>query len=194
MESISEKNNYVKISYIILDIIPRFSRKLFIEKWNEKHPDKRWNSDANSGNNLYSELPEGFRRNKAKKIFIDKMVTGRESEWDTTTLAQVLVDSGLNLIKKCRRKGQRSNPLRISEQIDTLRHVRNNFFAHLPSMSYSSQEFADSLANIKRIALSLFGEEAVREIAVIETSKIEKEIYEMADELVKAELNCLKGK
>ena len=194
MEPSQEKDNYVKISYLILDVIPTHLRKLFIEKWNDRHPDKIWNSDEESGKHLYNELSERFRNSKTKRIFISKMLTGKEVEWDTTLLTQVFLESGLNLIESCRPEGERNSPLRISEKIDTIRHIRNDYFAHLPSISYSSKDFADALMSIKSIARKLFGEEVVDEISVLEASQIERGMSETADKMLQQELNCLRGK
>ena len=178
MEFNEERENFVKLSYIILEIAAKHLRILFIKKWNEKYPNQQWNSDAASGKFLDNELQSGFRKSKGNTKYIIKMATGNEQEWDTTTLVKVMLDCGLNLVEGCRSKDQRSIPFRSSEEIEIIRNYRNDFFAHMPKMSCTSNEFKQAVSDIRKSAKNLFGEDVENEIGEIENWSINKEIIE----------------
>ena len=173
-----ERENFVKLSYIILEIAAKHLRILFIQKWNEKYPNQQWTSDATSGNFLYNKLSTGFRNSKSNTEYVNKMKTGNEQEWDTTTLVKVMLDCGLKLVEGCRSKDQRSIPFRPSEEIDIIRKYRNGFFAHIPKMSCASNDFKQAVSDIKSAAKNLFGEDVENEIGEIENWSINEEIIE----------------
>ena len=192
MEYTKERENFVKLSYIILDISAKHLRILFKNKWNDKYngqkyPNQQWNSDATSGNFLYNELPTGFRDGKGNKEYVTKMKTGIEQEWDITTLVKVMLDCGLDLVKGCRPKDQRSTPFRLSEEIEIIRECRNKLFAHSPRMSCKPKEFKQAVSDIKTAAKNLFGEDAEKEIGEIENGSLDKGIIERLEKLFKME-------
>ena len=192
MEFTKERENFVKLSYIILDISAKHLRMLFKKKWNDKYngqnyPNQPWNSDATSGNNLYNELPTGFRDGKGNKEYVAKMQTGIEQEWDITTLVKVMLECGLNLVQGCRSMGERRFPLRPSEEIDIIRKYRDGLFAHLPEMSCKSNDFNQAVSDIKSAAKNLFGEDAENEIGEIENWSLDKGIIERLEKLFKME-------
>ena len=184
MEWNTERENFLKVSYIILDIIPKQLQKLFIEKWNEKYPDQIWSSDASSGSHMYDKLSDGFKDNKMKKMFVDQFKKGNEQEWDTTTLVQAMLHSGLDLVPPCRNKHKRTYPLRISEEIDIIRGIRNELFAHLTSTSYTSGEFSEILEDIKCVAKNLFGKDIETEIYKVQTSPVKVLEYKTSDAII----------
>ena len=192
MEFTEERENFVKLSYIILDFAAKHLRFLFIKKWNDKYngqtyPNQQWNSDATSGKFLYNELPSGFRNGKGNTEYVIKMETGNEQEWDTTTLVKVMLDCGLNLVQGCRSKDQRSIPFRPSEEIEIIRKYRNGLFAHMPKMSCTSNDFKRALSDIKSAAKNLFGEDAEKEVDEIQNWSIDERIIERLEKLVKME-------
>ena len=173
-----EGENFVKLSYIILDIGAKYLRKFFKKKWDEKYPDQKWNSDSTSGEYLYSVLTRKFTRAIHMQVYVNKWKTGKEHEWDTTTLVKVLLNPGLNLINDF-----------CSKQLDIIRNIRNDYFAHLPSMSCLYEEFIEVLAKFKTAANDLFGEEAKNEIDEVENSPLGKKI---ADQVQKRLQNVIK--
>ena len=187
MEFTEERKNFIKLSYIIFDIAAKHLRILFKKKWNEKYPIQQWNSDAMSGNFLYNKLSTGFRDSKGNKVYVNKMKTGNEQEWDTTTLVKVLLDCGLKLVDGCRDKNKRTFPFRPSEEIEIIRECRNGLFAHLPKASCTSTEFNQAVSDIKSAAKNLFGEDAEKEICEIENGSIDKGIIERLEKLLKLE-------
>ena len=187
MEITEERENFIKLSYIIVEVVAKHLRALFIKKWNNKYPSQQWNSDAASGIFLYNILPIGFRSSTGNTVYVDKMKTGKEEEWDTTTLVKVMLNSGLNLVQGCRPVNQRSIPLRPSEEIEVIRNYRNGSFAHLPMMLCKSNEFKQAVADIKSAAKGLFGVDVEKEICEVENCSIDKTIIEKLVKLIKME-------
>ena len=217
MEFTEERMNFVKLSYILLDVVAKHLRELFIKKWNEKYPNNQWTSDATSGDFLYNELPfikaakdaedakiakaakavkDGNKKEKEVKKkgnpYHDKMKTGKEEEWDITTLVKVMLDSGLNLVPGCRGMNERNPPLLVSEEIDIIRQSRNTSFGHETSMSCSPNKFATVVTEIKSVAKSLFGDDVEKEICEIENGSIDKTMIEKLVELFKMETDLKK--
>ena len=181
MQTSDEEENFIKITKLVLDIFPKYLRKCFIEQWNKKYPSQPWQSDNASGTFFFNSLPPKVKANKSRQIYMDKLKDGNEQEWDTTTVVYALIDTGLQLVEGSRPKDQRNHPLRISEQIETIRDVRN-FVAHASSMLCSPTKFTEILTEIKSKAIDIFDANAVQEIVAIETSQIESQ---MAVELKK---------
>lgn len=185
MALLQEGENFVKLSFILFDIGARHLRQLFKKMWDEKYPNQKWNSDDASGDYLYNELSSDFTRSRSKQMYIEKWRKGKDHEWDTTTLVKVMLESGLNLVKGCRPEGERTKPLRTSEEINIIRNIRNDFFAHLPTMSCPSDDYTRVIADIKRTAKNLFGEEAEHEIHKIESSPVGEDIIGQVEQLLK---------
>ena len=167
-----ERENFLKVAYIILEILPTELRKLFIEKWNKKYPDQKWTSDVNSGSYMCNLLSKRFKNADDKKCLVAQFEKGNEEDWDMTALVQALLHSGLKLVQNCRKRSQRTHPLHISELIEDMQRIRNEFFAHKPKMSYSSEQFAETLSKIKDTAKNLFGEDIESEISIVEISPV----------------------
>ena len=145
-----EEKNFVKITKIILDILPKYLRKCFVERWNNKYPNMKWKSNSASGEYLYKQMPNNIKTDYTKKVRIDSVKKGNQEDWDTTTLVFVMLYSGLHLIEQCRPQTQRKEPLLISEAIDTIRNIRNVYFAHAKSMSCSNDVFERVMTELKR--------------------------------------------
>ena len=176
MELTDEETNFVKITKIVLEIVPKYLRECFKQQWNKKYPNQQWQSNTVSGNFLFGELGCGIKSNKSREVYIDKLREGNEQQWDTTTLVFAMVQSGLNLIDGCRAKDQRSSPLRISEELEIVRDVRNSVFAHACNMSCSNEDFTCIIARIKCVARNIFIQGAEDEIENIEKSQIETQM------------------
>ena len=167
----AEEENFIKITKLILETVPKHLRNLFVEKWDEKYPNDKWQSDLASGNFLFNEIPNAAKNGK-NGVYANNMKSGKESEWDTTTLVYAMLYSKLNLITNCRPDDQRSAPLLISEEIDIIRKVRNEFFAHASSMQCSSATFIGIAWKIKSVAKNVFGANAENDIDDIVTSQL----------------------
>jgi len=172
MEITFEEQNFIKMARIFLDVAPRYLRKLFVDKWDEKHPNQKWQSDNVSGAILIDKLPPEIKSNRRNKLYLDKMEAGNEEDWDTTTLVFALLFSHLNLIQVCRPRNKRKFPLRTSEEIDIIRETRNEFFAHASSMRCSSSTFMDIVSKMKNVSKNIFGDNAEKEIGRIEMTQV----------------------
>ena len=164
MELSPEKDYFVKLSYILLDVVARHLREYFIELWDQKYPSEKWHDDVRKKSlKLQSLLVTKDGRQKQDPYSL-KILNGNEQEWDITTLIRALLDSGFKLIEGCRPPDQRTIPLRESEELEVIRGIRNSEYAHLPSMSCTLDEFIDIMIKVNRAANNLFGIDAEREI------------------------------
>ena len=58
------------------------------------------------------------------------------SDWDPTVLFFIFLNAGLKLIDGARPANARIAPYGISEELESLRNVRNTCFAHIKSSDY----------------------------------------------------------
>ena len=188
--SLSRKREYfIKITKIVLDIFPNYLRKLFIEKWDEKYPNNKWQSDSASGNFVFTEIPNAAK-NGRNGVYASNMQSGNESDWDTTTLVYAMLYSQLNLIPSCRPDGQRSAPLLISEEIDIIREIRNEFFAHAANMKFSFRTFLEVLLKVHSVAENIFGINAEHEIEDLVKSQISNQVADLLKQQLHIEKDC----
>ena len=174
MELDDEHENFVKLVKIIIEVLPKHLRTLFVDKWDTKYPTQQWTHDAASGQLLHNEIPQGVKKNKRSfhNTLEQMILTGDIETWDPTALFFVLLFAGINLIGTCRPKKQRNPPFTESENIDRLREIRNTFFAHVTNMSISAIEFGNISAELEAIAKDVFGNTAENEIDQIVNSQI----------------------
>ena len=176
MELAVEEANFVRITKVVVDIVPKHLRQCFKQQWNKKYPNNKWNSDKASGDFIFNQLRDSIKNNEIKQIYVEKLKKGEEQEWDTNTLAFALLDSGLKLIESCRPKCQRTSPFRIRDGIEIIRDIRNSFFAHAANMSCSNAEVVAITEKIKIVAQNIFGQDAVDEIEEIMRPEIETQL------------------
>jgi len=160
----TEKENYVRLAYVLLNVVAKHLRRYFIKLWDEKRPSEKWDGINNKKAKLQKLL--------VGNIATERMLDGNEENWDTTTLLHAILDSGLKLMEGRRPHTERSLPLLEGEQIDIIRDIRNSHYGHFLCMSCSDEKFKDIMADIKCVAKERFGEEAEKEIVNIETSPI----------------------
>ena len=173
-----EEEYFVKVTKIVLEIVPKYLRKLFIEKWDQKYPNNKWQSDSASGNFVFTEIPNASK-NGRNGVYARNMQSGDENKWDNTTLVYAMLYSQLNLIPSCRPDGQRSAPLLISEEIDIIRKIRNEFFAHASNMKCSFRPFLEIISQVHSVAENIFGINAKHEIEDLVKSNITIDIAEL---------------
>ena len=183
-----EEEYFVKITKIVLEIIPKYLRKLFIDKWDQKYQNNRWQSNIASGNFLFNKIPN-TAKNGRNRVYAINMQSGKESDWDTTTLVYAMLYSQLNLIPSCRPDGQRSAPLLISEEIDIIRKIRNEFFAHAHNMKSSFRPFLEIISQVHSVAENIFGINAKHEIEDLVKSQISTNVADLLKEQLHIEKN-----
>ena len=188
MELSSEKDHFVKLSYILLDVVAQHLREYFVKLWDRKYSKEKWHDDVARRNlKLQSLLVTAFGRQK-QDISSLKILKGNEQDWDITTSIKAILDSGLKLIEGCRPLDQRRPPLRDSEELEILRGVRNSDYAHLPRMSCASDEFIDIMIKVKSAVKNLFGGDTEREIYRIEISSITAPMREKVEKMLEGKL------
>ena len=176
MELSTEGANSVKISKVILNIVPKHLRSCFTKSWNEKHPDSQWHSDNASGEFLHNKLPEKVKKERGNEKFINNLKKGNEQEWDTATLVFIMLYSGLDLTEPCRPENERKEPLRISEAINIINETRNVYFANASNTSCQSDVYSSAMKDIKYAARYL-ADDVEREIdESVSNSQIEMEM------------------
>ena len=80
------------------------------------------------------------------------MKAGDEAKWDITVLVFVLLDAGLKLVEGSRQKCERKLPLRMSEEIEIIRDIRNDYYGHVKSMSSKMENFLEIMSKITSVA------------------------------------------
>ena len=174
MDLNDEHENFVKLVKIIIEILPKYLRAIFVDKWDTKYPNHQWTNDPASGQLLHNAIPHSVKKNKRSfhNTLEQMILTGDIEAWDPTALYFVLLFAGLNLIGTCRPKSIRNPPFTESENIDRLREIRNEFFGHVTNMSISAVEFGRISAELSAIAKDVFGSTAENEIDQIVNSQI----------------------
>ena len=188
MELSPEKDHFVKLSYILFDVVPRYLRDYFIRLWDQKYPNEKWHDDVGRKTRKLQRLlvtKDGRQKQDAHSL---KILNGDEEEWDITTLMHAILDSGLKLIKGCRPPDQRTIPLRESEELEIIRGIWNSEYAHLPDMSCTLDEFIDIMIKVNRAANNLFGIDAEREIYRILLSSTTIPMREQVEKLLDSKL------
>ena len=184
MELSPDKERFIKLSSICLDIVPIHLRKLFIKKWNGNSGNQQWKSDRSSGTELFNKLSQKLQMSKKERSYTDKLREGNEKEWDMTVLGKVFLEYGLKLIDGPRCITDRCSPFNDGEKVSILRDLRNQYYAHLPSMSCSSDVFKRIIDETKLAGDGLFEKTFAFEIDAIEKSSIKEEKLRDIERLV----------
>ena len=191
MELDEEEKNFVKLTKIILNIVPKHLRIFFVKKWDENFPSKPWKSDKTNGTFIYHEILKKNRDKFPRDSSIEKKILeGNEEGWDTTTLMFVLLFSNLKLIIPRRDKSIPVDQELECEEIDKFRVIRNTVFAHAKNMSCSSADFSTIIQSVKHAANHLFDSDAINEIHNIEISKYETKMEKQLEDLLEEEMKC----
>ena len=170
MEFSLEKDNFLKVSYILKDIVPRHFREYFVKLWDQKYPNKKWSDDIAKRNlKLQSLLVVKDGEEKQDPSF-QTILKGNEQEWDITICVRAILEPSLNLLKGCRSQDQQS--------IEIIQKIQNSHSAHLASMLYTADEFTDVMSEVKGAAKNLFGAGAEREILKIALFPIDTSVRE----------------
>ena len=184
MELSSDRERFIKLSWIVLEIIPTHLRNLLIKKWNEQSSNQKWNSDISSGTNLFNKLSRNLQKNGNEQIYISKIREGNEQDWDITILGKVFLDYGLKLIDDPRYLKDRCSPFNDGEKVSILRDIRNQYFAQLPSMSCLPGVFERIINEVKIAGDDLFEKSFQSDIDIIEHLSIKEEERKEIERLV----------
>ena len=192
MEILTEEEvNFAKLTKIILDIVPKYLRRVFISNWNDKYEKQHmpWKSDSTSGYNWFSNLPAAVQKSRKREKEIEKIKVGDEEAWDTTTLVFALLSTGQNLIPGSLSKEKRTAQLDISKEIEVIRDIRKSVFHCMPTISCSNEDFADIVRKVKAVAKNIFGQDAEDEIDDIVKSQIKTRLTVELQKQLDVEIN-----
>ena len=180
-----EGENFVRFAKIILEVVPANLRTLFESKWNTKYPLNQWDDTRKSGSFLLREInkrPSAMLSSQMKET----LKAGDKNQWDSTTLFFVLLGK-LGLTPAMRLFPQRSPPLLVSEEIDKLRVIRNESFAHIPAASITNADYHQTVLEIENIFTNLGWMQGLQEIQLIKQTVISTTQMEALKEKFKAE-------
>ena len=176
-----EEKNFMKLTQIILDVIPKYLRKLFIKLWNDKFHTTTWNSDSASGESLWSAIPVEIQNDKRRcpQDVQSKLLTGNEESWDATLLIFLLLHFKLNLIENC-------DP--TSERIENIRVIRNTFFGHAAKLTLSDADYLIISNELRYNALLVFEDDSIDEICTILAAEFETQLAVILRERLSLEI------
>ena len=172
MKLTAEEENVIKITEIILEIVPKYLRKLIINYWSITCSSRKWLEDDLSAMMFPTIKPYVTCHDIEKRHYFHTMESVVVGEWHTSTLIIAFLESGMFLVKGCRPFNRRRLPFRVSEEIDKIRMVRKDFFADPSSIQYSSVPFTEVASKIKSVSKNIFDVDAGKELDEIMRSKI----------------------
>eukprot|EP00112_Aurelia_sp_Birch-Aquarium-sp1_P017644 Seg411.5 transcript_id=Seg411.5/GoldUCD/mRNA.D3Y31 product="hypothetical protein" protein_id=Seg411.5/GoldUCD/D3Y31 len=167
MDLTGDKGNFSKLTEVILTIIPKYLRQYFKGKWNQASPQMIWNDSPADGQHLTSKITIKYPFKELKNV----LAQGNSNDWDPTALFFVLCQSGA-IIPHCRKPPQRVAPLRDSENLDKLRTIRNEFFAHRSIASISLNDFNKAIMEIESVFQIFHWQNGLCEIDAVKKSMI----------------------
>ena len=174
LEVSTEEANVIVVTDLLENVIPKYLRIHFIEQWNDKYPDQIWRSNS-SGKDLLGKLSGVIKNNMSSEVK-RALEAGNDEQWDLNTLWFVFQNSDVNLVKHCRKQGQRAitSSSISSKEIDDLLCIKKKFFSdHTRNLSCPSEEFRDIVGKVKEFARHVLSEHA------------QNAIYEKVEELSK---------
>ena len=137
-----------------MSVIPNHLRRFFKIRWDEEYQNQKWKSNSESGEFLVSELPYQVKTNTANTE-INKLKTGNETDWGVATIANILLDSHLQLVTDSEEQ---------KEGIETLMEIEKSFYEDRENMEYSFDDFKYFAGDIIVASKKVFDEIANDEI------------------------------
>ena len=174
MDLTREEENFCKSTKMIIEIMPKHLRQLFVAEWDAKFPSQPWANDNVSGQLLFNAIPDSVKKGNGdlkRKELQPKILSGDANSWDPTILFYLFLYADLQLIDACRPYTE------ITAAIDRFRELRNSYFGHPANISMSVDDFETLSKEIKDIAKFLFGAAAENEIDQIKHSQIKSLEY-----------------
>ena len=133
-----EQLNYYRICYVTTDILPEGLRTIFKQEWDSRYKATmgEWKDEPRNGTDFYyAESPRNQKRNAH---LLATIVKGNRAEWDCTMLFYAILYSdcisGLNAV--------------VKSNVDDLRKIRNEEFAHMPQGQLSDLDFQSAMSKV----------------------------------------------
>lgn len=188
MDLTGDKENFSKLTEVILTIVPKYLRQYFKDKWDKKFPQNIWIDSIADGQFLTSKLKCRYPFTDLKK----QLERGNRCDWDSTALLFVLCSTDV-VIPGCRAPPHRTQPLRQSENLAELRQIRNDFFAHRVSASIPTTEFNKVISDIEKIFTILNWQNGLQEVESVKQSLIVTPLSKQIQEQLDAAIELNKG-
>ena len=137
-EYVDEQLNYYRICHVTTDILTEGLRTIFKQEWDGRYRTTlgEWKDDPSNGRDFYNA--ESRRNRKRNKHMLSTMIKGNRAEWDSTMLFYAILNSdcisSLNAV--------------VEMNVDDLRKVRNETFAHMPRGQLSELEFKNAIGKV----------------------------------------------
>ena len=125
-----EEVNFRAIDDLLLSVIPKHLRRFFKSRWDQQYPNLEWKSNSENGEFLVSKLSIEFKTTKANAE-ISNLKTGHEMDWGVATIANILLDSHLQLV----------TDVKLKEGIETLIEIEKSFYEVKEKMECSFDDF-----------------------------------------------------
>ncbi|CAH3125991.1 unnamed protein product, partial [Pocillopora meandrina] len=142
-----KKLNYFRICHVVTDIIPQGLRSIFKQEWDSRYQATlgEWKDTPQNGLDFYNKESPRSRTRNARPL--ERIKNGKREQWDCTTLFFAILHSdsigqGLDLA--------------VRSNVDDLREVRNEEFAHVSHGQLSGLQFNLAVRKVE-IAFLLLG-------------------------------------
>ena len=191
MDLTCEEENFCKSTKMIIEIMPKHLRQLFVTEWNAKFPSQPWANDAVSGQLLFNAIPPSAKNKNGdlnRKELQPKILSGDANSWDPTILFYLFFFADLQLIDTCRPYTQ------TASTINRFRELRNSYFGHPANTCISVDDFETLSKEIKDIAKDLFGTLAENEIDQVIRSQMTTPEYHALKRMYKQDYDDFKSR
>ena len=130
--------NYFKVCFIVTDELAEGLREIFKREWDNRHKAilGEWKDEPKNGMDFWSGESDRNRSRNAHLLRVIKK--GNRAEWDCTMLFYAILFSDCIY----------SLSLAVQSNVDNLRKLRNEDFAHMPRGHLSSIEFQNVVSKI----------------------------------------------
>jgi tetratricopeptide (TPR) repeat protein len=151
-----EKQNYIRVRHIVMNVARTELRKFFIQEWNNRYQASfgAWDDTNVSGNQLFNR--EKTRARPYKNMFQSKFQHGDTNQWDSSVLFDAILYS--NSIGAC------LSP-KIKTEVDNLRKSRNKITHEMLDEKLTDIEFQTMTTSVEN-ALNTLGL-SIREVVRI---------------------------
>ena len=139
-EYTKEQLNYFRICYVTTDTLTEGLREIFKQEWDKQYKSTKgeWKDEPRNGLDFYNgESPKNQKRNAH---LLATMKNGNREEWDCTMLFYAI------LFSDC---VGRSLNATVKKNVDDLRNLRNQKFAHRSQGSLSQTDFQRAISKVE---------------------------------------------
>ena len=140
----AEELNYFRICYVVTDIITDGLRIIFKREWNKRHKTKfgEWKDKLKNGYDFWDGEKDENRERNAQML--KTMKKGNTAQWDCSMLFYAILYS--DCIGKWDDRPLESS---IKSDVEELRNVRNDVFAHVKGSKLCDKRFHKALRRAK---------------------------------------------